>query len=376
MATRIDIEITSDRGDGTLTWRAAGAKQPKGVVAASLLPSGATVGDILRAEAEFTVDGPELISLTTPKAPKADGIERLELLGTGGPTEGVTTQLAKKGRRDRDGRRGARGPRRDGDNRGRRNERGARRQAQIRAGRNHREAWVASLPEARRPVAEQLMHEGRDGVKEALDRQNKAAAADGRDPIDIGPIMRIADELMPGLVAAEWQDKAEAAVAAADSADLRELRKMLTQGSEHFPAEAQTQLRSKVIARVDREQAAWGREVREALTEGRTVRALQKSGRPIKAGVPLADDLVAQLCEAASAALDPDEEPHRWTVVIEALAGSPVRRLVRPTEIPSDKDDELLDTVERLAHLVPGVADAFGVQASPPKRQRTRRNNA
>ena len=59
MATRIDIEITSDRGDGTLTWRAAGAKQPKGVVNADLLPAGASVGDVLRAEAEFTVDGPE-----------------------------------------------------------------------------------------------------------------------------------------------------------------------------------------------------------------------------------------------------------------------------------------------------------------------------
>lgn len=386
MATRIDIEITSDRGDGTHTWRAAGAKQPKGVLASSLLPGGAKVGDVLRAEAEFTVDGPEVISLTSPKAPKADTVERLEMISTGAPAEGVTTQLAKKGgrRNNRDGRRGGGGGRdggrRDGGGgreggRGPRNDRGPRRQAQIRAGRTHREAWIASLPEARRPVAEQLMHEGRDGVKDALDRQNRAAVSDGREPIDIGPIMRIADELSPALAKAEWQDKADAAVAAAESADLRELRKMLHAGAEHFPAETQSTLRAKVQARIDRDQAAWAREVREALSEGRTVRALQRSGRPAKAGQPLPDDLVAALCDAANEALDPDEEPHRWTVVIEALAGSPVRRLIRPEAIPSDSDDDLLDTVDRLAHLVPGVAGAFGIEPRPPRRNRGRRND-
>ena len=34
---RIDIELTSSRPDGTWTWRAAGARQPKGVVSASVL---------------------------------------------------------------------------------------------------------------------------------------------------------------------------------------------------------------------------------------------------------------------------------------------------------------------------------------------------
>lgn len=379
MATRIDIEITSDRGDGTLTWRAAGAKQPKGVVSAELLPSGTGVGDVLRAEAEFTVDGPELTSLVAPKAPRGDGFERLEMLGSGsGGDGGVTTQLARKGGRrgggGRDGRRG--GPRRDGGGGGPRNrDRSTRRQAQIRPARTHREAWIATLPETRRPIAEQLMHEGRDGVKDALERQNAAAQADGRDPIEIGPILRIADELAPGLAAAEWQDRADAVVSAIDTADLREIRKTFVSGAEHFPAETQATVRSKLMARVDREQAAWMREVREALAEGRVVRALQRSGRPAKAGVPLPDDLVEQLTSAASDALDPEEEPQRWTVVVEALANSPVRRLVQPDRVPDDKDDDLLDTVDRLAHLVPGVASAFGIEPAPPRRNRNERRN-
>ena len=47
MSRRIDIELTSDRGDGTWTWRAAGAKQPKGALDGTLLPSGAEVGQSL-----------------------------------------------------------------------------------------------------------------------------------------------------------------------------------------------------------------------------------------------------------------------------------------------------------------------------------------
>ena len=41
MSRRIEIELTSKREDGTWTWRAAGALQPKGVVADSVVPASA-----------------------------------------------------------------------------------------------------------------------------------------------------------------------------------------------------------------------------------------------------------------------------------------------------------------------------------------------
>ena len=394
MATRIDIEVTSDRGDGTFTWRAAGAKQPKGVFAASLLPSGSSVGDVLRADAEFTVDGPELISLMVPKAAKVDTIERLEVLGTQQPTEAVTTQLAKKGRRGgRDNRRGGSGPRgegrgggrggnRDGGDRGRGGNRGkgGNRRNQLRVQRTHRESWIATLPETRRPVAEQLMHEGRDGVSGALARQNKAAVAEGREPVNVAPIMKIADDLLPALQVAEWRDQADAALAEMDQADVRELRKVVIAGdafsSDASVVESQALLRSKLSARIDRDQGAWSRELREAISEGRIVRALRQSGRPVKAGVPLPLDLVEQLSAATNDALGPEEEPHRWTMVIEALAGSPIRRLIAPETKPedADTDDDLLDTVERLAHRVPGIADLFGIEVKPRTRKKRQRS--
>ena len=80
MSRRIEIELTSARDDGTWTWRAAGAKQPKGVLDATLLYEGAKVGDVVRAEADFELDGITVLAVTAPKAKKEDA-DRLTVLG-------------------------------------------------------------------------------------------------------------------------------------------------------------------------------------------------------------------------------------------------------------------------------------------------------
>jgi hypothetical protein len=105
MPRKIDIELTSARADGTWTWRVAGARQPKGTLDGSLLPSGAGVGDVLRAEAEIELEGTVIMAVAAPPAKRPDP-DRLELLGDTRPFEGVTTSLVPKGggrpRRDRD----------------------------------------------------------------------------------------------------------------------------------------------------------------------------------------------------------------------------------------------------------------------------------
>ncbi len=117
MSRKIDIELTSVRGDGTWTWRVAGAKQPRGVLDGGLLPAGANVGDVLRAEAEFELEGTTITAVAQPPTKRPDP-DRLQLLADSGPFEGVTTSLVPKNggraRRDRDDR----GPRPDRDNRG------------------------------------------------------------------------------------------------------------------------------------------------------------------------------------------------------------------------------------------------------------------
>ena len=78
MATRMELELTSARPDGSWTWRAAGARQPKGVLDGSILYDGAKVGDIVRAEADVQIDGITILSVTAPRTKAAP--ERLEIV--------------------------------------------------------------------------------------------------------------------------------------------------------------------------------------------------------------------------------------------------------------------------------------------------------
>src|SRR3954468_10808373 len=109
---RIDIELTSSRPDGTWTWRAAGARQPKGVVAASILHEGAKVGDVVKAEADFDLDGINVTSVMAPKAKKG-GPELLPIIGSGREEELVTHSPLAPEREGGD--RGRRGDRDRGD---------------------------------------------------------------------------------------------------------------------------------------------------------------------------------------------------------------------------------------------------------------------
>jgi hypothetical protein len=67
MSRRIDIELTSKSDDGTWTWRAAGARQPKGLVSGELVPVGGAVGTILRAEVEIGLEGLAVLALSSAK---------------------------------------------------------------------------------------------------------------------------------------------------------------------------------------------------------------------------------------------------------------------------------------------------------------------
>jgi hypothetical protein len=107
MTRRIDIELTSSRDDGTWTWRAPGARQPRGSLEGTLLPSGAKVGDILRAEAEFDLDGILVTSVQAPREDaRAEKLARIEIIGSGRDSApgGVSVVLVPGSRRrDEDG---------------------------------------------------------------------------------------------------------------------------------------------------------------------------------------------------------------------------------------------------------------------------------
>src|SRR3954452_13856584 len=101
MSRRIDIELTSARDDGTWTWRAAGAKQPKGTLDANLLYPGAKSGDVVRAEADFEMDGITITMILPPKEKRSEP-ERLEIIGPPREHKPVTSSLVPKSERPRD----------------------------------------------------------------------------------------------------------------------------------------------------------------------------------------------------------------------------------------------------------------------------------
>ncbi len=235
MARRIEVELTSRRDDGTWTWRAAGAKQPRGVVEGDLVPSGAKAGDVLRVDAEFDLDGITIINVLPPKGPRAEP-ERIQIIAPPEPPpRNYADEPAARGRGGprRDGRPGDRGPRpggpggrpggpggRDRDRRPDRERGGGpgadraggpggrvpaatgrvpggerpaarpRRERpappppprpkakKLRPGKAQRDAFLASLTPERRVVAEQLLKGGMPAVRSGLDEQN--ADGEGR----------------------------------------------------------------------------------------------------------------------------------------------------------------------------------------------------
>ncbi|MDG1366336.1 MAG: hypothetical protein P8P85_04690, partial [Acidimicrobiales bacterium] len=381
MARRLDIELTSDRGDGRWTWRAAGAKMPKGVVEGSLLPSGSLVGDVVKVEAEADLEGLTITTVFAPKGPRKEA-ERLELLGSGRDEPLVTQVLASKGRGrggDSDGRGRGRGRGRDGDDRGTpdrsRRERPkppARPKApRLRPARSHRQASLNALPKAQHQLAEEVLRGGVPGVRQAIDQMNELAAAEGMPKIKRNPLVALAEKLAPTLKAAEWRDRAEAAVAGIETVDLRDIRSVVAAADgaarDGETRELAEHLRAGLNARTEADHQAWRDELAQNIAEGRTVRALRLSSRPPKAGAPLPVDMAERLASAAAESLTSEVTSDRWATVVDAVAFSPVRSQVTAQGIPASPSDELMKSMKKLAGRVPQLAALFGIEAPAPK---------
>ncbi|MFV0256931.1 MAG: hypothetical protein ACK5PP_00580, partial [Acidimicrobiales bacterium] len=343
----------------------------------------AQVGDVVKADAEFHVDGIEITEVFAPKKKK----ERTDLLELKSrplrDDELVTTQRSGRG-----GRRG--GGRREGGNRGgRRGERGGRHEPppevpqrpkpkRLRPKRVHREALLAEVGDEYRPIIEQVMAEGMPGVRAAIDKQNAEATEAGKPPIDAAPILAIAEKNLQKARLAEWLDRAEAALADADELDLRDLRSVVVTGNDvardQQSRELSDQLRERLDQRVETDHNQWLEDLEAAVASGRVVRALRLSSRPVKAGAPLPAELASTLAGQASEALSTEVGQDRWATVLDALAFSPVRGAVTPVGVPADPRPELIDAVKRLSDRVPAIAALFGIDpATVPRSARRRR---
>jgi hypothetical protein len=427
MSRRIDIELTSRSSDGDWTWRAAGARQPKGALGAAMVPDGAAVGDVLRAVVESGLDGMEIVELLAAKEPERRGPERIEVLGAprrgpdvsvtyaggrprggpdgpersrrpprrngtgrpGGPPDGAAPRSASArragGRPERaEGERPARAREADGERPARQREadgerkaEGPRRPATRRDRRPavttvHRNAVLASLRPEQLPIAEQLLRGGIPAVRQAITEQVTAARAAGQPPVATEAILAMAEDLLPQVKLAEWKDRATSAQAAGRDLRLHELRAAVAASrtvtlDDEGRALAKT-LREALDQRVSTLRDEWVARISTALDEDRVLDALRISARAPEPGTRCPAELAVRLAAAAGAAMGADQDPHQWQALLDAVLESPVRRTVKPQGIPDDED--LRAAARSAAGLVPELAKLLGLRIPPPPPRR------
>jgi hypothetical protein len=414
MSRRIDIELTSKSSDGSWTWRAAGAKQPKGVLDGSLVPDGAAVGAVLRADVEVGLEGIEVLSLASVKPARSpEKVEgRIEVVGTPKRAPDVSVMLAPgsakrsrrrddgdgEDRRDRKGssRRGGEGPggehpggsggpsRGSGGSSGPRRP-GSRRSAEGGEGRAsrgerpvtptstvHRNAMLAALRPEQIPVAEQLLRGGIPAVRQAIAAQNTVAKAAGKPAASADALMAMAEELLPVVKLADWKDRASVAQTSGKEYRLRELRAVVAASRTVILDEEgrglAKSLKESLEGRVTALREEWLARMANAIKEGRVQQALEASIRPPEPGTRCPADLAVQLAAAASEAMTADLPPEEWMHLLDAVIQSPVRRTVKPVGIP---DDEVAKQAARhAAGMVPALAKLLGLRIPPPPPRR------
>src|ERR1019366_1636021 len=386
MSRRIEIEITSLNGD-VATWRAAGAKLPKGVLNTSLVPGGPVVGSVYRADIEQFMEGMEVLSVMAPKtaSPLDPRKERIELIVSEKAVPDVTVTYASKGR----------GPRRDGDERGERaegrrdgakggarpgakersSERGPRPDRPVgergprserprtdRTGRPSRErsgppgappitttfrnAFLATLSPEQLPVAEQLLRGGMPSVRSAVAEQNKNAVAQGRPTIDAGTIDRIAEDLLPKTTLAMWKDRAAGALGAGKELRLRDLRAVVTSAkTTSLDDEARTQLQAlqtALTARLEVLRTQWTEKLDAAMKSHNVAEALRLVARPPDMSTRVTSETATALVAAVSAALTAEQDLAIWTELVNLTVETSIRRNVKPQGIPADESAKAL----------------------------------
>jgi hypothetical protein len=229
---------------------------------------------------------------------------------------------------------------------------------------------LADLAPEHRPIAEQVLKGGLPAVRQAVHAHNAQAKADNQPELPEGPVVAIAETLLPRLKTADWRDRAEAAAKDVDEIALRDLRSVVA-GADAVARDDETRLlastlREALDRRVKEHRDRWVSEITTALEEGRLVRALRVSARPPDASSRFPAELAVRLSEAAGAGMSPDTAPDRWAALLEAVADSPVRRSVKPAGLPPEPGEALLHLARQTSGKVPALAALLGIDMPPP----------
>jgi hypothetical protein len=228
---------------------------------------------------------------------------------------------------------------------------------------------LEGLPAEQQPIAQQLLRGGIPAVRTALHFERERAREEGRPEPSTEGVLAIAESLVSRVKAAEWRDRAEAALKAGDDLAMRDLRSLVS-GSDAARDEASREfvvaLREMLERRVEAHRTEWANEVTKHLDDGHVLRALRLSSRPPDPGARFSAELATRLRDSASAALSPSAPADKWLATLLAVVDSPVRRTVRPEGLPANPTAELIDTARQQCGRVPALAPLLGLSVPPP----------
>ncbi len=219
-------------------------------------------------------------------------------------------------------------------------------------------------------MAEQLLRGGIPAVRQAIEEQNSRARADGRPEVTLGPLLTMAESLLPVINLATWKDRASVARAAGKDVPLRELRSIVASAStvtlDEEGMEMAAALRTSLDQRVTALRDRWVERITAALDDGRVVDAVRASIRPPEPAARLASELAVRLADAAGQAMASTTAPEEWLRLLEVVVESPVRRTVKPAGLPADADESLLVAARKASGYVPELARLMGIPIPPP----------
>lgn len=130
-------------------------------------------------------------------------------------------------------------------------------------------------------------------------------------------------------------------------------------------------LRESLDHRVTALRQEWAGRVTAAIDGGRMAEALRIANRPPEPATRLPSELAVRLAGSAGAAMSADLPPDEWLALLDAVLESPVRRMVKPTGIPSAP--EVQQAARHAAGLVPELAKLLGLRIPPPPPRRVLR---
>jgi len=227
---------------------------------------------------------------------------------------------------------------------------------------------IAGLAPEERPIAERLAAGGIPAVRRAVAEERERARSEGRPEATGEAILALAEQIAPAVKQASWLDRAEAALAQLDRISLRDLRTTVVAAAprDETARELDRKLREELDRRVTKLRTHWEEQITHALEEGRVLQALRLSAQPPEPTARFPAALVERLAASAGAAMTSTTPTERWLAILEAAAGSPIRRQIHPEGLPEDPSGEILRKARVAAGSLPALAPLLGLSMPPP----------